>query len=103
MSWRGKGSRQSRGYGAAWDKARKLAMHRDNHLCQPCKRQGKTTPARECDHVIPKAKGGDDRQSNLQAICRACHREKTLAEAAEAKGSAYVPRPTIGLDGWPEE
>jgi 5-methylcytosine-specific restriction enzyme A len=81
-------SRHERGYGTAWDKIRKRAMDRDLWLCQPCKRKGRDTPAKECDHITPKSKGGKDQLHNLQAICTACHRDKTQQEAAEAQGRA---------------
>jgi len=92
-------SRHDRGYGRNWTKLREAAMTRDKWLCQPCARQGKTTPARECDHIIPKAEGGTDALSNLAAICVPCHRAKTEAEAARAQGRRI--KPTIGADGWP--
>ena len=92
-------SRQERGYGARWDKLRKLAMGRDDWLCQPCKREGKATPAREVDHIIPKSQGGTDDLSNLQGICPDCHKAKTAQESADAQGRRT--RPTIGADGWP--
>lgn len=76
-------------------------MRRDVWLCQPCKSKGRITPATECDHITPKAKGGTDDLDNLQAICRGCHSAKTEAEAAEAQGRRV--RPAIGEDGWPLE
>lgn len=76
-------------------------MHRDNYLCQPCLAKDRLTPATECDHITPKAKGGTDWPSNLQAICKECHQAKSLAEAAEAQGRAVHVRRPIGADGWP--
>ncbi|MHA7852209.1 HNH endonuclease [Roseovarius sp.] len=103
MAWES-GSAHSRGYGAAWRKLRLRIMRRDMWLCQPCQRNGLITPATECDHIKPKANGGDDDPANLQAICSACHADKTQAEAKEAQqelcnqGKAFV-----GADGWPVE
>ncbi len=74
-------------------------MVRDKRMCQPCKRNGKTTPAREVDHVIPKAQGGKDRLSNVQAICTPCHKAKTQREAAEAQGVTLKDRPTFDARG----
>lgn len=77
-------------------------MARDSHLCQPCKLQGCVTPATECDHVTPKAKGGTDDLDNLQAICSPCHQEKTQREAAEAAQQLRDEgKASIGADGWP--
>jgi 5-methylcytosine-specific restriction enzyme A len=80
-------------------------MDRDMWLCQPCRKQGRTTAAIQCDHITPKAKGGTDELDNLQAICQPCHQAKTDREAAEAQGRTLRPR--VGFDGqgnpiWPE-
>ena len=51
--------------------------------------------ATEVDHVLPKAKGGTDDLKNLQSICSACHRAKTLRD--EGRKAARI----VGLDGYP--
>src|SRR5262245_23908439 len=81
--WRapGRGSRQARGYGAAWTRLRATVMRRDGYLCQPCRRVERLTPADEVDHVVPKAQGGSDDLTNLEAICTPCHKAKTQREA----------------------
>lgn len=76
-----RGNRHERGYGTAWTKLREFVLNRDQGLCQPCEAAGRVTLAHEVDHKIPKAEGGTDAESNLQAICRTCHLEKTTAEA----------------------
>jgi 5-methylcytosine-specific restriction protein A len=54
-----RGSRQSRGYGAAWDRLRRDVMARDHGLCQTCRREdNRATVARDVDHRVPKAEGG---------------------------------------------
>ena len=93
--WANQSSRHARGYGYAWTKARDAALARDQYLCQPCLALGRYTQARAVDHIIPKAKGGDDSPSNLQSICDPCHKAKT------AKESGKPLRPRIGIDGWP--
>lgn len=95
-------SRHERGYGSTWDKLRVLVMRRDKSLCQPCLTNNRTELATEVDHITAKAKGGLDELDNLQAICTACHREKTAHETAEAQGRTYKPKPEIGHDGWPK-
>jgi len=77
-----RGTRHERGYGSAWTKLRESILQRDAGLCQACRKQGRLTPARDVDHIIPKAEGGTDDESNLQSLCRACHTEKTKAETA---------------------
>jgi len=95
-------SRHARGYGRAWEKLRAQVMERDRGLCQPCLRgePSRVTPAREVDHIRPKAKGGDDSLTNLEAICVPCHRDKS----ARDQGKVLRTRPRrTGPDGWPIE
>ena len=85
------------GYGSEWKRLRLQVLKRDCYVCQcedACK-TGRVRPANEVDHVIPKAKGGTDDPSNLQAINDACHRVKTQLD------NGATPKPRIGLDGWP--
>jgi 5-methylcytosine-specific restriction protein A len=106
MPW-SKESRQSRGYGAEWEKARLRVIERDKGLCQPCLRDGRVTQFKDVDHVVSRdlaAKRGwthakTEHPDNLQCICTDCHKRKT----AEEKGGTYRPRVQIGLDGWPVE
>lgn len=88
-------SRHERGYGREWTRLRQQVMTRDKRLCQPCLRNDRVTPATEVDHVKPKAKGGTDDMSNLQAICSPCHTEKGLRDEGKRV------KATIGVDGWP--
>lgn len=81
-----RGSRHARGYGAAWDKLRAQVRERDLGMCQPCQRAGRDTPGNEVDHVVPKAQGGTDHPSNLQAICSTCHKAKTARESQGGEG-----------------
>lgn len=89
-------SRHERGYGRAWEKARKAALYRDKHLCQPCLRNHRVTPATQVDHITPKAKGGTDDMDNLQSICGPCHLTKSLADEGKRV------KVETGVDGWPE-
>jgi len=79
-SWNHKKSRQDRGYGRQWEKLRKRILIRDSYLCLPCLRSGRTIPATQVDHIVAKAHGGTDDESNLQSICEPCHRAKTATE-----------------------
>ena len=84
-----RGNRHERGYGAAWDKLRAHILQRDKRLCRSCIRLGIIRTATDVDHIIRKADGGNDDESNLQSLCRSCHKDKTRAENAgiEAKVS----------------
>ncbi|HAW2960852.1 TPA: HNH endonuclease [Escherichia coli] len=73
-------SRHQRGYGSKWDAIRARILKRDNHLCQNCLRNGRAVEARTVDHIIPKAHGGTDDDSNLESLCLECHRAKTARE-----------------------
>jgi 5-methylcytosine-specific restriction protein A len=84
---RRRGSRHERGYGNAWDRLRERILTRDGGLCQPCQRADRVTAATEVDHVVNKADGGTDDDTNLQAICRDCHRAKTAEEARRGRGA----------------
>ncbi|MBI6550225.1 HNH endonuclease [Xenorhabdus lircayensis] len=73
-------SRHERGYGSKWDKIRQRILKRDRHLCQQCLSHERVTQATMVDHIIPKAHGGTDADSNLSAICYGCHKLKTAHE-----------------------
>lgn len=105
MAW-SKESRQSRGYGAAWDRVRLVILRRDADQCQCkyCKAALVPEFANEVDHIVPKAKAKAmgwtqaqmDAESNLQAINRECHKRKSK----EDEGKTLRPRKVIGPDGW---
>ena len=64
---RRRGSRQTRGYDATYDRARKLVLAQSPH----CARCG--APATEVHHVVPLSRGGTNDVTNLVPLCRACH------------------------------
>ena len=74
-------SADSRGYGRAWQKARKryLAEH---PLCVECMKEGRYTKATDVDHIAPHR--GDQRlfwdEANWQALCHRHHSIKTRQE-----------------------
>lgn len=80
-----RGTAHQRGYGKAWERLRKWVLIRDDYLCQPCKADGRLTQASQVDHITPKAQGGTDDESNLQAICGHCHTRKTQQESASGR------------------
>lgn len=55
-------------------------LKRDKGLCQLCLRAGVVREAKTVDHIIPKAHGGTDADSNLQSLCWPCHKAKTARE-----------------------
>lgn len=71
--------------GRPWRRLRAAVLDRDQHLCQPCQRAGRATPAVEVDHVIPEAEGGRTVAGNLEGTCGPCHKAKTKQEALRAR------------------
>lgn len=77
------GSLTKRTRGERWMKVRKAIFSRDLVLCQSCLAAGRYSVAEEIDHIIPLSQGGTDDESNLQALCKACHKAKTRLERLE--------------------
>ncbi len=86
---RRRGTSTERGYGAAWRRTRALFLA-GHPLCS-C-----GAPATDADHIVPRAQGGSDEFSNLQALCHACHARKT---AAMDGGFGNAKRASRGGDG----
>lgn len=83
--WRKKENSGKRGYGHRWRQIREQIYQRDKGLCQECLRNGRYTTGTDVDHVIPKSQGGTDSPSNLQLLCRDCHKQKTAREALNGR------------------
>lgn len=81
-----RGNRHERGYGNDWDKLRLVILERDEGLCQICIKEDVITRATHIDHIVPKAKGGTNAHSNLQALCKRCHDRKTATERGQGGG-----------------
>jgi hypothetical protein len=78
-----------------WSVFRWQAFERDNFTCKKCgtykppiyttyknKQYIQDMPELECDHIIPIFLGGAEFDlSNLQTLCRKCHKIKTREEA----------------------
>ena len=88
-----------RGYDRRWRRFRLWYLAR-NPLCESCK--AKTPPlllgATDVDHVVPLACGGGRYDlSNLQALCRRCHQQKTSQQTANRKIINPRRRPMGGV------
>lgn len=57
------------------DKHRFMILERDGYTCQYCGRKAPEV-ALEVDHIIPVAKGGSNKPSNLITACRECNSGK---------------------------
>jgi len=72
-------------------------FERDNYTCLNCGykttiysdcfgQEHKIVDQLECDHIIPVALGGDPLdKSNMQTLCKKCHREKTKKDIEKIK------------------
>lgn len=69
-----RGNAAARGYDARW-RALSIERLKANPLCVSCGGVATLT-----DHIIPRDEGGDDAEENLQSLCGACHRTKTLRD-----------------------
>jgi 5-methylcytosine-specific restriction enzyme A len=78
---RARGSSTSRGYDADWERLRKVALKRDNYICQYClQKTGRIVLAEAVDHKIPFYGKSDSRRldlDNLVSTCTSCHSSKT--------------------------
>jgi 5-methylcytosine-specific restriction endonuclease McrA len=74
-----------------WDAARHYVLLRDRYTCQLCHRRHRAREL-DVDHIVEIARGGAALEySNLQTVCRRCHREKTrtfLRSKAGIEGDA---------------
>jgi 5-methylcytosine-specific restriction protein A len=75
-----RGSSSARGYGASWVGRRRAALEAGRYLCRRCAAAGQVALAVVVDHIVPRALGGSEDETNLQPLCRECNRLKTIAD-----------------------
>lgn len=73
------GRRGFEGYKGDWLRIRAQVLE-EEPFCRIC-----GAPATTVDHIIPKARGGTDDRSNLQALCNECRRRKDAKDAADGR------------------
>lgn len=84
-----------------WDAARIYVMRRDRFTCQACGLRARRR-ALEVDHIQEIARGGAPLSyENLQTLCRACHRAKTVAFLRGRRRSAGRTEPSLGPEWFP--
>ena len=67
--------------GRRWQETRRRIFARDGHRCVYCH-----GPAEVVDHVLARAAGGTDDDSNLAASCKPCNEQKRKQEARAGRG-----------------
>ena len=66
--------------------------------CQGCGcKLGGAGRTPEFDHIIALANGGENRETNLQALCRPCHRMKTDEDVAQKSKNRRVRAKHMGI------
>ncbi|QBY47018.1 HNH endonuclease signature motif containing protein [Arsenophonus nasoniae] len=84
---RRRGTNTQRGYSSKWFKYR-LSYLQEHPLCVACESNGKCTPAKIVDHIIP-INGDNDVlfwwQDNHQSLCLSCHSHKTMIKDPQTK------------------
>jgi 5-methylcytosine-specific restriction protein A len=76
--------RRKRGRAGQRERAQVLA---EEPLCRPCLAQGRTTASEEVDHIRDDLTDELwDARENKQGICKPCHKKKTAAQSAAARG-----------------
>lgn len=56
-------------------------------LCVLCLQQGRHRPSVIRDHIVPLFEGGQDTETNVQALCQECSDAKTIRESTRARQS----------------
>ena len=56
-----------------WDVIKRRILKRDNYQCQLC---GETEGELHLDHIVPRRLVDDERDSNLQILCKRCNLSK---------------------------
>lgn len=69
---------------ADWQRRRLAVFRRDNWRCIDCGHHDPTGRTLECDHTGDRH---DHRTQSLATRCGPCHRQRTLAQAARARGA----------------
>lgn len=66
-----------------WMVLRQEIFRRDGYRCTYC---GAMDLPLECDHIIPRSRGGTDEKTNLTTACKPCNRSKRAKLVSEWRG-----------------
>jgi len=76
-------------------KVRVIVLH--NGQCHICKRSSDRFVGYVFDHKVALINGGENRESNLQPLCKPCHALKTGKDVAEKSKIAKIRKKHLGL------
>lgn len=80
-------------------RVRTRVVDRQDWLCAGCGRPLAAAGERvEIDHITALINGGENRESNLQALCGFCHAPKTRADVAEKSKTARRKAKRLGFE-----
>lgn len=65
----------------AWRTIRAYVLGRDRYLCRIGTAGVCTAQATCVDHIVPKAMGGEDVETNLRAACEPCNLDRARAQS----------------------
>lgn len=77
MAWSKGKSRRKSELPPNWAEIRRIVLDRDGRRCQFC-----GAPATDVDHIRP---GSDHTPSNLRALCKHCHMQRTAYQGLAAR------------------
>lgn len=79
-------------------RVRLRVLEASNYRCAKCDHKvGAGGERWQCDHAKPLWEGGENRESNLQVLCQACHDFKTRREATQRAKINRVRAKHLGL------
>ena len=70
-----------------WQELRIKALERDDYKCVKDNK-----PTVDVDHIMPLCLGGENRLSNLQSLCKECHKIKTKEDISKNTKLKHVKK-----------
>jgi 5-methylcytosine-specific restriction endonuclease McrA len=77
---------------AAWQRARKAALHRDGHRCVHCGATPTQALRLHVHHIVPRAQGGSHALGNLLTLCDVCHPLVEREGSVSREANVTAPR-----------
>lgn len=74
-------------------------IDRADNRCEECRNEFSVFLQPEIDHTVALINGGENRESNLRALCQPCHGAKTATDVAEKSIVARKRAKHLGIEG----